>query len=132
MKQTIFEVGDRVFDYRFGWGEVVNISELDKYPIFIRFRLHSIWYTKDGRLDEYAPKTLSFTEYTLEGFSQERPKELPEKGQVVWAKDNHWDYWIATHFVRKADSGNGYFCSIRSDLKDPIYYYQITTENPNK
>ena len=127
MKETIFKVGDKVFDHRFGWGEVKDICEESQYPIGVKFVLYPMAYTEDGRVYEDAPKSLSFTEYTLDGFSQER---LPEKGQVVWAKTNDSSSWSVTHFINKVDEG--YECSSFSNLLTPGIYDQITTKNPNK
>jgi hypothetical protein len=70
MKKSIYEVGDKVYDYRFGWG-VVNSVVQARFPINVSFWvLHEDTYTWDGREYEDLPPILSFTEYTLEGFSQ--------------------------------------------------------------
>ena len=77
--KTIFKVGDRVFDHRFGWGEVTYIYTIKKvkdvYNSFdceVKFDKYKdkkpFIYTTHGALT-----ALSFTEYTLQGFSQERP-----------------------------------------------------------
>jgi hypothetical protein len=81
MKNEIFKVGDRVFDAAFGWGEVTFILKLGFLPINVLFdNGFERAYTLDGRLDvDYNP-TLSFTEYTLEGFSQKRPIKFPCTG----------------------------------------------------
>ena len=68
MEQTIFKVGDRVFHIQYGWGVIdEEYSEL----LVVVF---------DGRakrneklsFTNFNNKLLSFTEYTLDGFSQER------------------------------------------------------------
>lgn len=82
--ETIFKVGDRVFDIFYGWGEVINIitdePELEEYPIRVNFPKKGVIlsYMKDGKFEvnDNFPR-LSFTEYTLQGFTQEKP--LTEK-----------------------------------------------------
>ena len=75
----MFKVGDKVFSYQFGWGEIKVIRETMDYPLDVSFGkglVHS--YTKCGRyFDTDLQPTLSFTEYDLVngGFSQERPKK---------------------------------------------------------
>ena len=80
MEKQIFKVGDRVFDYAYGWGKIIDITEDVWYPIEVMFdgEIDNVLYTEEGkrRLEENAP-VLSFTEYTLQGFSQEKP--LTEK-----------------------------------------------------
>ena len=70
----MFKVGDRVFNYQYGWGTINE--ELTKY-IFVLFdncKSVSIPFSKDGKETSRSERpTLSFTEYTFQGFSQERP-----------------------------------------------------------
>lgn len=79
MEKQIFKVKDEVYDIFYGWGEVMNIiedeSELEVYPIRVNFPKKGVIlsYMKNGKFEanDNFPR-LSFTEYTLEGFSQER------------------------------------------------------------
>lgn len=71
--KTIFKVGDRVFDYQHGWGEVYGVNLESDYAVYVKFDKTKIMYTNDGYRYSSSHPTLSFTEYTLEGFSQERP-----------------------------------------------------------
>lgn len=82
MKKQTFEKGDRVFDYLKGWGEIVhtysdNWEEVDdNYTVcVVRFESSEeiIHFTK-----YLATKMLSFTEYTLQGFTQEKPVNYEE------------------------------------------------------
>lgn len=115
--ETIFKKGDRVFDIAYGWGNVVEIQEWDRYAVKVLFDekcQHT--YLFDGKYPSeggYPRKVLSFTEYTLEGFSQERPEELPEIGDVVWVKFSLNDMWRIEQFVCK-----------ENDM------YKTTSENP--
>lgn len=102
--KTIFKVGDKVFDYTYGWGEVnrVDLNVESFWPIGVIFESENTEaYTFDGRYYSTQAKTLSFTEYTLEGFSQERPEPLPNKGDIVWVRGEFSSEWIIGHFFQK-------------------------------
>ena len=91
---TIFRVGDKVFDIRYGWG-VVNFigSDNNNKVIDVDFSDVIESYQLDGRFYEYDDvPLLSFTEYTLNGFSLERPIELPEVGEEIMVSNdgNTW------------------------------------------
>jgi hypothetical protein len=130
---TIFKKGDRVFDIEYGWGNVVEIQEWDRYAVKVIFDekcQHT--YLFDGKYPSeggYPRKVLSFTEYKLEGFSQERPKELPQKGDIVWVKDDEDGAWLISHFIKKE---NGlYYCSdAASDDDYSMPFAYLTTKNP--
>lgn len=95
----MFKVGDKVFNYQYGWGTINE--ELTKYilVLFDNCKSVSIPFSKDGKETSRSERpTLSFTEYTLQGFSQERPIELPEVGELCLVRDNDGDYWKAAKF----------------------------------
>lgn len=98
----IFKTNDRVYHYKYGWGTVEAtffgrvMAEFDKQKGVIR--------ELDGDI-----KLLSFTEYTIQGFSQERPEELPEKGQIVWTRNQFPSEWEIGYFFKK--EGNTYYTS---------------------
>ena len=91
----MFKVGDRVFNYQYGWGTINE--ELTKYilVLFDNCKSVSIPFAKDGKETSRSERpTLSFTEYTLQGFSQERPPiELPEVGELCLVRDNKGAVW---------------------------------------
>lgn len=109
MNEQIFKLEDKVFDIRYGWGTVINgidIDDIDNlYPIRVDFNKYIITYTYDGKItDEDKHPILSFTEYTLQGFSQERPyrdyvgkwgkfwndnEKLFVVGQLCWYNENN-------------------------------------------
>ena len=92
----IFKKGDKVYDYAYGWGEVANINEVvDYYPLLIEFQHIELYYNFKGVAEFGLLPTLAFDDYTLEGFSQVRPKEpLPFKeGDVVYVSDNATSRW---------------------------------------
>ena len=87
--ETIFKIGDRVFDIRFGWGIVITENiVIDSFnPMVVQFDDEELrnYYTLRGK---DITKLLSFTEYELQGFSQERPVNY-EEYVGKWGK--FWD-----------------------------------------
>ncbi len=88
--KEVFKVGDRVFDLVYGWGKVIHST----CPVRAKFSEYTVDYYKKDLVK------LSFTEYTLQGFSQERPIELPEVGEDVLVYDENSDDWILRQFER--------------------------------
>ena len=102
MEKQIFKVGDEVYHVDYGWGLIDYISDLkdELHPIQVTFEHETMYFTKDGRYyNSSKNKSLSFTEYTLQGFTQERPIELPEVGELCLVRDIDDDIWIARTFV---------------------------------
>ena len=106
MKETVFKVGDRVYCLLFGWGKVKCSLDptSNDYPVEVIFKdtdgddtFKS--YTHDGcyYTGYHTKPTLSFTEYKLDGFSQERPIELPETGEIIMVS-NDLLYWSMVQF----------------------------------
>lgn len=124
--KTNFKKGDRVFDIRYGWGvveEEVQTSVCVKFDSCEMDRNH-YWGT--------LLRVLSFTEYTLEGFSQERPEKLPNIGDIVWGKNIDDDFWHIGHFYEiDIYSKTLKYCisSNPSGIKK-LWVQQITTSNP--
>ena len=94
----MFKVGDKVFSYQFGWGEISKVDKYTEHPLCVNFTeglYHT--FTKCGRLfKEDLNPTLSFTEYNLVdgGFSQERPKKEMVGKLVRILDDNEWEGFI--------------------------------------
>ena len=104
MKETVFEVGDKVFCIIHGWGTVIKINKTGIFPILVSFINNEGYketssFTLDGRLYTYSSPTLSFTEYTLQGFSQERPIELPEVGEEIMVSLGGGKHWVLGTFI---------------------------------
>ena len=116
--KDIFKEGDRVFHIQHGWGTIRAVLS-DMY-VFDKGD-ENLGFPKDNN------KTLSFTEYTLEGFSQERPEKLPNKGDIVWVRDEFPSEWIIGHFLKKAD---GRYYVSRDNKNSNGWGYEIRTTNP--
>ena len=110
MSETVFKTGDKVFCILNGHGVVVDIWDEDGAdPVRVQFDKDEdgddCGYTIDGRYYEHITPTLSFTEYTLSGFSQERPMELPEKGEIIMVSNDEL-YWTTAQFNRYIPGNN--------------------------
>jgi hypothetical protein len=120
----IFKKGDKVYDHAYGWGEVCEHS-CGELSVCVDFEDVEIGYHSKGCLEIGFKPTLSFTEYTLEGFSQERPKEpLPFKvGDVVYVSDDESDSWV-TIIIKRTNSSSD-FC-----FEGHYGWMFLATENP--
>jgi len=109
-----FKKGDKVYDRHHGWGVVCRrIWNSTGYCIEVEFKHGFESYTDDGRNYSELEPTLSFTEYTLEGFSQERPEPLPEKGQLVYVR--HGSEWVMRFYSHKEGE---HYCCFERQRKD--------------
>lgn len=93
MKKQIFKVGDRVFDYLKGWGEIVHLYSDNWEEVDDNYTVCVVKFDSSKELLHFtkylATKILSFTEYGLDDrFSQERPIDY-EKCIGKWGK--FWD-----------------------------------------
>lgn len=121
--ETIFKEGDRVFHIFYGWGSVIRATIVPYVSYLkVKFDLDSIDHNfTDCRL-------LSFTEYTLEGFSQERPEELPKIGDIVWVKDAGDIDWSVGYF--KGMVGKRFNCGTRKNDSYVFLWDHLTTQDP--
>lgn len=130
--KTIFKVGDKVFDYQFGWGKVVIVEDCPTYPIKVQFGTRLLLFTDCGMPNANMKyPSLSFTEYDFVngGFSQERPIEVPKRGQIVWVRDyKDVEDWKISHFLRM--KGLFFLVSITNNEDNSSYWKYLTTENP--
>ena len=92
MKKQTFEKGDRVFHYLKGWGEIVHLYSDNWEEVDDNYTVCVVKFDSSEELEHFtkylATKTLSFTEYTLQGFTQERPINY-EEYVGKWGK--FWD-----------------------------------------
>jgi hypothetical protein len=127
MKQQIFKEQDRVYHFLYGWGEVIKLlSNNNQSWVRVQFDKQAKGF-EDNFRDGFL---LSFTEYTLEGFSQERPEDLPELGNVVWVRDKDSDEWEVSHFYKKDHLGY----HVSNDMKSyhVAIWSQLRKTNPYK
>jgi hypothetical protein len=128
--EDIFKKGDKVFCHYFGgWGKVEDIHLKNiVFPIRCSFPLGDGSFTEDGRFWVDGPPMLSFTEYTLEGFSQERPEPAPKLGDIVWGKGFHTTDWSIGHYLGKQHAS--YKISSTPNALSYWLAFTITTKNP--
>lgn len=136
--KTVFKVGDKVFDARYGWGKIINIDYSKNYPICVDFETQyelKELYTIRGKetRNELLP-SLSFTEYDFikGGFSQERPEVLPNRGDIVWVRNNENEDWLCTQFMWKVDEYYRTTCWNPFNDDNGFHYIFLTTINPYK
>jgi len=107
--KEIFKVGDTVYHWQYGKGEVVNIYKNNNYPVRVHFDGVKDSFTKDGRrLVDLLP-TISFTPYDLVngGFSQERPLPDIEVDTLVYVRCMGGD-WRMRYFSHFGEGGKMY------------------------
>ena len=92
MKKQTFEKGDRVFDYLKGWGEIVHLYSDNWEEVDDNYTVCVVKFDSSKEIIHFtkylATKMLSFTEYTLQGFTQEKPVNY-EEYVGKWGK--FWD-----------------------------------------
>jgi hypothetical protein len=91
-KETVFKEGDRVYHLLYGWGVIKEHNSDENYSK-IMFETGKEY----GFLEHFL---ISFTEYTLQGFTQERPIVLPEVGELCLVRDCDEEDWKVVQFKR--------------------------------
>ena len=66
MAKQIFKEGDRVYHFSHGWATIECLGEI--------YNGENCYFLKELKGGLFTEKSLSFTEYTLSGFSHERSK----------------------------------------------------------
>ena len=117
----IFKEGDRVYVHSLGWGTITEIG----FYIVINFdSIDDTRYIGGGLVH-----LISFTEYTLKGFSHDRPEELPKKGDIVWVRNEFPSEWEIGYFFKK--EGNTYYTSASKNSQGwRSAGLEMTTRNP--
>jgi hypothetical protein len=94
MKEQLLKVGTKVFDIRFGWGEIMDYTTEEKYPYKVIFsNVEDIIFTYNiaGKpIDYYINPTLSLTEYDLVngGFTPLSDYNKPKVGDFGYFWNN--------------------------------------------
>lgn len=85
--ESIYQVGDTVYHWRFGEGYVIAESLRD---VLVSFGGIDSCFSRTGIYEKESKPSLSFTPYDLlnGGFSQERPKPAPKVGDWGWFYDD--------------------------------------------
>ena len=119
MKKQTFKTGDRVFHYLKGWGEIVHTYSDNWEEVDDNYTVCVVKFESSEELEHFtkylATKTLSFTEYTLQGFTQEKPvnyKDYVGKWGVLWDKRFN-GYYISK--LKGIDINNGFTEFVDSD-----------------
>lgn len=121
--KTIFKLKDKVYVTSFGWGTVIDAgcSTPDGW----------VGVETNGRIIHVDTYLVSFTEYTLDGFSQDRPEVLPNKGDIVWVRDDKNEEWKIMHFIGlHPTSSYKYRVSKINSYSNTNDYMYMTTTNP--
>lgn len=133
MEKQIFELYDRVFDYRFGWGIVSCVNCEGPLPLLVlqegNQRPHH--FTIDGRIHELQQKTLSFVEYDLinGGFTQDRPLPIIKQREVVYVRFINNPEWYMRHFHKFINGNMHVYCGQKKDYETEIAH-EWSLENP--
>jgi hypothetical protein len=125
--ENVFKKGDKVFHYLYKWGTVTNdykINNSGDFYVEVKFDNSSQNYFQNFK-DAFL---LSFTEYTLEGFSQERPEPAPKLGDIVWGKGFHTTDWSIGHYLGRQHAS--YKISSTPNALSYWLAFTITTKNP--
>ena len=116
MKENLLPLGTKVFDIRFGWGEIMDYTTEEKYPYKVIFpNVEDIIFTYNiaGKpIDYYINPTLSLTEYDLinGGFTPLSDYNKPKVGDFGY----FWD---------DVNEGSCYLLfSFTTDIKGDFFY----------
>ncbi|GIJ96582.1 hypothetical protein CAPN001_11510 [Capnocytophaga stomatis] len=99
MEKQIFKTGDRVFVYGLGWVVIEKVAEL--YVVVCKT------YSDKDSFFTIPNELVSFTEYTLDGFSQERPINYDDyigKWGVFILRGRHIIIGILSEYVSGVDT----------------------------
>lgn len=107
--KEVFKKGDRIFHIQFGWG--VIIKEINCHG-----NLKIAFDKPVPQWDWFDVSFISFTEYTLQGFSQERPIKLPKVGELCLVRDEDAETWKVRSFL--FESGGAFYIKARCGATD--------------
>jgi hypothetical protein len=100
MAKTIFKVGDRVWDFRYGWGVVEENNDDQHFPVFVRFDDgEGCAFTLDGRFDTDQNRTLFFAEIPIPKEALERPRLDLKVDDRVLVRNGDGGEWLKHHFA---------------------------------
>lgn len=98
--EQIFREGDKVYNFSLGW---LTIKRFEKVVDGVNF------YKVEGFIGLVSEDALSFTEYTLQNFSQERPINWNDYvGQFGFFKDREYEEGVLGELTRYSVNGDKY------------------------
>jgi len=126
-EESLFHVGDRVYQYFEGWGTVTNIDLTKTHPISVKFDSEKLFHFEINE----TKVPLSFTEYNFitGGWSQERPKPLPKVGDIGW-------FWRTENDIKRKSCFYGELTKIQDHdifnfkLREETWFKYFSTEKP--
>ena len=83
-----FQIGDRVFDIRYGWGTVTIFDGDDDIAIKFDNSTNDHYFSGKGL------GTISFTEYTLDGYTSDRPELTWWSVNKEWIDSKKTQYFV--------------------------------------
>lgn len=93
-------IGRTVYDtVNYGEGVIANVHDNGDYPVEVK--THNgikLYYTIKGKLSKgFKLPTLSFTPYTLQGYTNTPPRSLPKRGEQILVSDDK-KFWVISIF----------------------------------
>lgn len=132
---SIFKEGDKVFDFNYGWGKVVDSDYSENYTLLVKFPKKTELYTKKGCvLEQNKTPVLSFTEYDLVngGFSQKRPEPEIEPGTPCFVRDHEDGVWLAAKYVDYQKYGEYSHLVKTREHNSPELFKHVRLDHPFK
>lgn len=110
-----FKKGDKVFDIRYGWGEVVLIKDGNVFPVKVNFENYNKSYKKDGREIFDNNPSLSKTEYSMRA----KPNNLP---RMVLVRDDVKEMWLERELLADLSFYKKFTYPYICRLSNPLFY----------
>ena len=137
MEKQTFKKGDRVFHYLKGWGEIVHLYSDNWEEVDDNYTVCVVKFDSSEELQHFtkylATKMLSFTEYTLQGFTQEKPVNYEyyigkwgrfwdngENAVIVGKLCDYYQYHTHHFRVRTHDDEVGFYTNFEPLTKEQI------------
>lgn len=116
----MFKVGQKVWAFTYGWGEVENISpeNCPDYPICVKFNDETYCFTTDGRYTTDENRTVFFKEIPIPDDALIPPVEelVLRRGDVILFNTGEFGY--VSHYSGPDDSCFTFHGSVPQGLDD--------------
>lgn len=101
------KVGDKVWHWYKGWGEVKDIDEERSYPIRVQWEDDYNWFTEDGKflIREETP-TIFWQPIEFEIPKKPKPKKPTEKAWqwICRGEGSHYFFMTSGHYATKEEA----------------------------